>query len=120
MLKIVYAAETITVTRLAKPLEKVVAQRAVLAVRLGQALHIQKGVATLLLPAGLVGVAALGKKLPICLVDEEAVELTLGGTWLSGEAEGQDGVFLAVLPTTIESLIVTLWQTARLLASATL
>jgi hypothetical protein len=55
MLKVVYTAESITVVCLAGRLERLVAQRSVLAVRLGQSLHIQRGIATLLLPLDLAG-----------------------------------------------------------------
>jgi hypothetical protein len=115
MLKMMFTAEGITVTRLKKSVEKVVAQRTVLAVRLGESLHVQKGTATLLLPQSMV--RGLVGKVDLCAVDEADVEVTFAGTWLSAHHDADEGVFLAVLTPEVEALVVSLWHTARLLAS---
>jgi hypothetical protein len=114
MLKIVYTADHVTVTRLKKTIEKVIAQRAILALRLGQDFHCQKGTASLLLPAGLVG--GTDPQLPLCKVDDEYVEIALEGTWLASETE-ETGIFLAGLTPEVEARVLALWQTARLLTS---
>lgn len=116
MLKLVYSATGLTITRISKSLEKVVAQRAVLAVRLGQSLSIQKATCSVLFPKGLTG--RLGEHLTLCVADREHHEITLTGTWLTTEPESEEGILLVILPRTLEGQIVGLWQTARLLASA--
>jgi hypothetical protein len=118
MLKVVYAAESITVTCLAGRLERLVAQRSVLAVRLGQSLHIQKGIATLLLPLDLDGIEDLGTELNPYPVDTECLEVSLPGVWLAQELEVPEGVFLSVLQPATEVLLAMLWKKAQLLATS--
>ena len=118
MLKVVYTAESITVTSLAGRLERLVAQRSVLAVRLGESLHIQKGIATLLLPLDLAGIEELGAELNPYPVDAECLEVSLPGVWLAQDLEVPEGVFLAVLQPAAEVLLATLWQKAQLLATS--
>jgi hypothetical protein len=118
MLKVVYTAESITVTCLAVRLERLVAQRSVLAVRLGESLHIQRGIATLLLPLDLAGIEELGTELNPYPVDDECLEVSLAGVWLAQDLEVPEGVFLAVLQPATEVLLSTLWQKGQLLATS--
>ncbi len=119
MLKIVYTTEGITVTRLTASLEKVVAHRAVLAVRLGHALRIEKGTATLLFPRQLEAVAPLAQVLELSHVDSDYLEGSFSGVWISQDNE-EEGVFLVQLPAKVESRIAALWQATRLLTSVPL
>ncbi len=118
MLKIVYTADSITVTCLAGRLERIVAQRSVLSVRLGESFHIQQGIATLLLPLDLAGIEELGAELNPYPVDAEFLEVSLPGIWLTQDLEAQAGVFLSVLQPTTEVVLNTLWQKAQLLAAS--
>jgi hypothetical protein len=118
MLKIVYTADSITVTCLAGHLERLVAQRSVLAVRLGESFHIQQGIATLLLPLDLAGIEELGAELNPYPVDAECLEVSLPGVWLAQDLEVPEGVFLAVLQPATEVLLSMLWQKAQLWATS--
>jgi hypothetical protein len=118
MLKIVYSADSITVTCLAGRLERLVAQRSVLAVRLGESFHIQQGIATLLLPLDLAGIEELGTELNPYPVDAEFLEVSLPGIWLTQDLETQEGMFLAVLQPATEIGLHTLWQKAQMLATS--
>jgi len=119
MLKLAYTEQGTIVTRLTKPLEKIVAQRAILAARLGQSLYMEKAVATLLFAADLPGIQRLQPELDIAPVDNEGriLEARFHGLWIGSEPESEQGMLLCVLQPVNESLVVALWQASRACAS---
>jgi hypothetical protein len=105
-------------------LEIVVAQRVMLAIRSGQALHVEPGQASFLLPVNTNGLAQLNHpSISIDPVDHEFVEVTVPGTWLAERTDAEEGVFMMALtdgrdasPT--EALLYKLWQSTQPLLSA--
>ncbi|HEY9695984.1 MAG TPA: alr0857 family protein [Trichocoleus sp.] len=107
--------------------ELLIAQRVLLAMRLGRLpqrgncfapLHVQPGQASFLLPANIPELEVLEMALqreyssPVTLipVDEEFVEVGLSGSWIAESKEAHEGMFLAVTNDQIEQLIYKLWQ----------
>ncbi len=125
MLKLTYADSELQLERLADSLETLVAQRAVLAVRLGQNLRVETSSASFLLPRDIPGLAAL--EIEICReqaqhcpdglaagvdlypVDETSYEVCLRGVWLAADVDAHEGMFLAVVSDRIERLLHKLW-----------
>ena len=98
--------------------ELLIAQRVLLAMRLGRSLHVQPGCASFLLPADIPELEVLEMALqrecssPVTLipVDEEFVEVGLSGSWIAESKEAHEGMFLAVMSDQIERFIYKLWQ----------
>ncbi|MGG6298222.1 alr0857 family protein [Leptolyngbya sp. AN02str] len=106
--------------------ELLIAQRVLLAMRLGQMLHVEPGRASFLLPADLPELEELEAALQreynpnstILLVDDASVEVNLSGCWMAESKEAQEGMFLALMSDSlsetlrerIERFIYKLWQ----------
>lgn len=106
--------------------ELLIAQRVLLAMRLGQTLHVEPGHASFLLPANipeleLLEMALQGEcssTITLIPVDEEFVEVSLSGSWIAESKEAHEGMFLASISDyrggtasyRIEFLLYKLWQ----------
>ena len=99
-------------------METVVAQRTVLALRLGQSLYVETSRASFLLPADLPEIALLKASISaaqedaiaFCMVDDEYCEVSLQGVWLAADRQAEAGMFLAALDDRTEFFIYKLWQ----------
>ncbi|MBD1826977.1 hypothetical protein NDI47_02590 [Microcoleus vaginatus GB1-A2] len=117
MLKLTYTETGFNLERLAQSPEQLVALRVVLAMRVGQSISVEPSTAAFLLPANLPALPLLESEarrndndaIALCVADADFVEVTLRGTWISGESEGADGVFAAVLGDRAELLLLKLW-----------
>jgi hypothetical protein len=106
--------------------ELAIAQRVVLAMRLGQSLQVEPGHASFLLPADVpelkeleltLGLECRGR-VTVMPVDDEFVEVSLSGSWIAESKEAHEGMFLTVLSDSlsetlrerVELLIYKLWQ----------
>jgi len=97
------------------------AQRVVLALRLGQPLHLEPGRASFLLPADLPAPEQLERELQrelslvitLIPVDDELVEVSLSGTWVAESSEAHEGLFLTVMSARSEFLLYRLWQRSQ-------
>lgn len=125
MLKLTYTETGLHMERVAAPLEVMVAQRVVLALRFGQTLHIERGKAAFLLPATIAELAQLEQalrteptlNLTVSPVDDQFVELSVEGSWIAETTEAHEGTFITALSDRIEFYVFKLWQTTQVPAS---
>ncbi|MBD3887687.1 hypothetical protein IFO70_39915 [Phormidium tenue FACHB-886] len=118
MLKLNYTDVGLFMERTLTNPELLIAQRVLLAMRLGQTLYVEPGHASFLLPADLPELEKLEAALQreynpnamILLVDDASVEVNLSGCWVAESKEAQEGMFLAVMSDRIERFIYKLWQ----------
>ena len=129
MLKLTYTDAGLNLERLTGSLEALVSQRAVLAVRLGQNLHVETSSASFLLPRDVPGLAEL--EIEICReqsqfcpdgmsasvdlypVDEASYEVSLRGVWIAADVDAHEGMFVAVVNDRVEQLLYQLWAIAQ-------
>ncbi|MGF1482694.1 MAG: alr0857 family protein [Cyanophyceae cyanobacterium] len=117
MLKLNYTEVGLFMERVVTSPEMVITQRVLLAVRLGQALYVEPGCASFLLPGDIPELEQLemrlqreGSLLTVMAVDDELVEVNLHGSWLAESSDALEGTFLAVLSDRTEFLLYKLWQ----------
>ncbi|MGG6295041.1 alr0857 family protein [Leptolyngbya sp. AN02str] len=126
MLKLNYTDVGLYMERIMTNPELLIAQRVLLAMRLGQMLHVEPGRASFLLPADIPELEELEAALQreynpnstILLVDDASVEVNLSGCWMAESKEAQEGMFLALMSDSlsetlrerIERFIYKLWQ----------
>lgn len=126
MLKFTYTEAGMYLERVAMALEKLVAQRALLALRTGQKLYVEPGRAAFLLPADVAELKQLqavlqdelSQVMTITPVDLEFVEVSLEGHWLAETAEAQEGVFIATISDRTEVFVYKLWQATQFRVSS--
>jgi len=117
MLKLTYTETGLHMERVIAPLEVLIAQRVVLAMRLGQHLHIEPGRASFLLPATAPGLKQLEQILRVdqtqvvmvTPVDQEFVEATVYGSWIAETTQAEEGVFVTAVSDMAEFLLLRLW-----------
>lgn len=121
MLKLTYTADGLYMERVAAPLDVLVAQRVVLALRAGQSLHVEPGRASFLLPSDAAGLGQLERMLQVeptaqitvDPVDDEFVEVSVAGSWLAETVDAHEGSFITAFSDRTEFLIHTLWQVTQ-------
>ena len=125
MLKLTYIETGFYLERLAQSLEEWVATRAIFALRVGDPICLEPSTASFLLPADLPRLNLLiaeirrqgTDEIALCTCDAEYVEVSLQGTWLATEIENAEGVFVAALSHSTETLLFRLWQEAQVSAT---
>ncbi len=125
MLKLTYTERSFYLECLTLSLEEWVAQRVILALRVGQSLIIEPSTASFLLPVDLPGVERLktevqlneGEIIALSTCDVEYLEVTLRGSWLSDGSEEAVGVFVTALAHYTEFYVHKLWLEAQACAS---
>jgi hypothetical protein len=107
--------------------ELLIAQRVLLAMRLGQPLHVEPSHVSFLLPADLPELEGLEAALQrecnpsatVLPVDDDFVEVNLSGSWVAESKEAHEGMFLTVMSVypeggtashQMERFIYKLWQ----------
>jgi hypothetical protein len=135
MLKLNYTDVGLYMERTMTNPELLIAQRVLLAMRLGRLprrgncfapLHVEPGRASFLLPADIPQLQVLeralhqeyGTAVTLIAVDEEFVEVGISGSWIAEDKDAHEGVFLAVMSDSLsetlrertEFLIYKLWQ----------
>ncbi|NJO40624.1 MAG: hypothetical protein HC769_19915 [Cyanobacteria bacterium CRU_2_1] len=118
MLKLNYTEVGLYMERIMTSPELLIAQRVVLAMRLGQTLHIEPGRASFLLPADIPKLEGLEMALQrecssvvtLIPVDEEFVEVGLSGIWVAEDREAHEGMFLTLMSDRAEFFTYKLWQ----------
>ncbi len=121
MLKLTYTEGSFFLECLTLSLEEWVAQRVILALRVGQSLCMEPTTASFLLPVDLPGVEGLqtGIKchdreiIDLSICDGEYLEVTLRGSWLSNGSEDAVGVFVTMMSDRTEFFLHKLWQAAQ-------
>ncbi|MBC1219844.1 hypothetical protein GNF10_12785 [Nostoc sp. UCD121] len=125
MLKLTYTESSFDLERLTLSLEEWVAQRVILALRVGQSLCIEPSTASFLLPIDLPGVEVLKAEvkrddreiIALCASDTQYMEVTLQGSWLSDSSKDAVGVFFTTMSDRAEFFLHKLWQEAQACAS---
>ncbi len=118
MLKLNYTDVGLYMERTMTNPELLIAQRVLLAMRLGRSLHVEPSRASFLLPADIPELKVLemslhqeyGSAVTLVTVDEEFVEVGLSGSWIAEDKDAHEGMFLTVMSDRTESLIHKLWQ----------
>ena len=134
MLKLNYTDVGLYMERTMTNPELLIAQRVLLAVRLGKTLYIEPGRASFLLPADSPDLKVLemalkqdyGSVVTLIAVDEEFVEVGLSGSWIAEDKDAHEGMFLAVMSDSLsetlrertEFLIYKLWQMSEIYISS--
>lgn len=117
MLKLNYSEVGLYMERVVTSLELLIAQRIVLALRLGQTLYVESGCASFLLPADspdlkyLEALLRQDEQLAVMIlpVDDEFVEISLRGSWIAEGHEAHEGMFLVRMSDRTEAIIYQLW-----------
>lgn len=129
MLKLTYTEYGLHLEYVAAPLEVLVAQRVLLAMRTGQQLYVEPGTASFLLSINALSLPELrrsqGEQLDckhpqedrssvtVIPVDDEFVEVTVQGSWMAETPEAEDGIFVTALPPQTEFLVIKLWEASQ-------
>ncbi|MEM9266291.1 MAG: alr0857 family protein [Cyanobacteria bacterium P01_F01_bin.13] len=121
MLKLNYTDNDLFLEQLTASLDTVITQRVMLAVSIGETLHVEPGRAAFLLPITSPGITQLedmrqinfADAIEVMAVDDEFVEVSLKGTWIASSPQAESGTFIAVFPTESEGLIYRLWQATQ-------
>ncbi|MBW4519716.1 MAG: hypothetical protein KME16_08450 [Scytolyngbya sp. HA4215-MV1] len=121
MLKLTYTEVGLHLERVAVPLETLIAQRVVLALRAGQPMYIEPGKASFLLPADAAGLFQLemalrldqSQVITIIPVDDEFVEVSLHGSWIADSVEAHEGMFITAFSDRAEFFVYKLWQVTQ-------
>jgi len=121
MLKFTYTETGFHLERLAQSIDELVAWRAIVAMRVGVGVVIEPIAASFLLPADLAGLHDLeaearrdpSEAISLCVAEEEYLEVTLRGTWISTDSQSAEGLFVTVLRDRAEFYILKCWQEAQ-------
>ena len=121
MLKLTYTESSFYLECLTLSLEEWVAQRVILALRVGQSLCIEPSTASFLLPVDLPGVEVLEAEvkrddreiIALSACDAEYMEVTLRGSWLLDSSKDAVGVFFTTMSDRAEFFLHKLWQEAQ-------
>lgn len=124
MLKLTYTEFGLHLERVTVPLETLVSQRVVLALRMGQTLHVEPSRAAFLLSIEVPGFGELEKlirleriaSVSIVPVDDQFVEVSVQGHWIANTVEAHSGMFVTALGDRVEFFIYKLWQATQLQA----
>jgi hypothetical protein len=125
MLKLTYTESSFYLECLTLSLEEWVAQRVILALRVGQSLFIEPSTASFLLPVDLPGVEVLKAEvkrddreiIALSACDAEYMEVTLRGSWLLDSSKDAVGVFFTTMSDRAEFFLHKLWQESQACAS---
>jgi hypothetical protein len=126
MLKLTYTDAGLQMERVAEVLETLVTQRVILALRLGQTLHIEPSQASFLLPNNAPGLNQLqlsmrlekNRVIDVTAVDDRFVEVSVRGSWLADNIDAHEGMFITMFGDRTEFLIHRLWQNTQRQTSA--
>lgn len=126
MLKLNYTEAGLHMERVVAPLEVLIAQRVLLAVRFGQILHIEPGTASFLLRDKAPDLAHLEMALrraqhsgvTITPVDDGFVEVSVEGSWIAESADAHEGMFITAFCDRAEFFVYKLWQATQFQVSS--
>lgn len=119
MLKITYLEEEIYLEYLQEPVEIWKASRALVSLRAGASIYMESGIACLIFPANIPYLSRLPElesrgNVEITICDEEYIEVSLEGTWVSMSADSEEGVFVCDLNHRNEDFLYQLWQESQI------
>jgi hypothetical protein len=121
MLRVAYTESGLHLECLNQSVEEWIALRAVLSLRTGQRLILEHGRASILLPVSLSNLPTLKailqpndvETVTLSLCDEEFIEVSLPGTWITTHVDASEGTFIANLSPGVELALLQLWQDSQ-------
>ncbi|MGB3404457.1 MAG: alr0857 family protein [Microcoleaceae cyanobacterium] len=125
MLKLTYTETATYLEHLAQTPEDFVSLRVTLAMRMGQTILAEPSSAAFLLPRNLPVLSLLedaiqlaeAEMIALCIADEDTMEVSLGGTWVTFDPDQENGIFVTRLSDRTEYLLTKLWNQAYSSAS---
>ncbi|MGB3535334.1 MAG: alr0857 family protein [Microcoleaceae cyanobacterium] len=120
MLKLTYTETATYLEHLAQTPEQLVSLRVMFAMRIGQTIVVEPSSAAFLLPQNLPALSLLedaiqcsrSEMIALCVADEDTIEVSLAGTWITLDPEEENGIFVTRLSDRTEYLLVKLWNEA--------
>jgi hypothetical protein len=120
MLKLTYTENGFYLELLHQSMEKWLKNRLLVSVRSANSFFVEPSSASFLLPANLEGLKNLekvqyenGEMMAIALADEDYIEVSLYGNWITGEPKSEEGIFVTTLTQRAEFFLCQLWQEAQ-------
>jgi hypothetical protein len=125
MLKLTYTETATYLEHLAQTPEQLVSLRVTLAMGMGETILVEPSSASFLLPRNLPVLSLLedaiqlaeAEMIALCIADEDTMEVSLGGTWVTFDPDQENGIFVTRLSDRTEYLLTKLWNEAYLGAS---
>jgi hypothetical protein len=120
MLKLTYIENGFYLERLAQPLEEWVTARMILALRAGTSLCVEPTTASFLLPGDMPQLRHLERHgegedaIGLSICDAEYVEVSLKGTWMTSDSDGETGVFVTSMNYNAEFFLIKLWEASQI------
>ena len=122
MLKLIYTSDGLILEAVSASLESTVSQRLKISLAASQPFYVENSTATLLLKLNSQRFLALQKaldcestkKVEASVLDQEFVEVTMAGVWLTEDPESESGVFLATLNPESEKILYEYWELSEL------
>ncbi|WAL61030.1 alr0857 family protein [Thermocoleostomius sinensis] len=121
MLKVAYTESGLHIERLNQSVEEWISLRVVLALRTNRRLMVEHGRASILLPMSLPSLPSLEtylkpeevETIAISICDDEFVEISLQGIWISSCMSEAEGMFVVALSPRTELVLLQLWQASQ-------
>ncbi len=121
MLKLIYTEIDVHLEQFAANLEKWVQDRVIFSLRTGDQITVEKSSAAFLLPVDspeldiLIDLVNQEKSdvVEIGVGDQEFMEVSLLGYWLTDDPDSSEGVFVSELSSELESYLFQFWNEAR-------
>lgn len=118
MLKITYLEDQIYLEYLEESIETWKANRILVSLRAGMSIYVESSTACLVVPIDTPYLAALAQLeakelIEITPCDDEHLEVTLSGTWVTSNENSEEGIFVCDLSHSIEYAIYQMWQESQ-------
>lgn len=119
MLKLTYTEHSFYLEHLAQSLEEWVTARVILALRAGSRLCVEPSTASFLLPADMPQLRHLERQqegedaIALCVCDADYIEVSLQGTWMTSDSEGEAGIFVTSMSYAVEFFVLKLWEESQ-------
>jgi hypothetical protein len=119
MLKLTYTENGFSLERLSQSLEEWVTTRVILALRAASSLCAEPSTASFLLPSDLPHLNHLERMregedaIAISVCDAEYIEVSLQGTWMTSDSDGETGIFVTSMSYAVEFFLLKLWEESQ-------
>ena len=123
MLKIIYIENGFYLKYLSESVATWMARRALVCLRAAMSIYTEPSTACIIIPNDLTMVSELeklqadGEIIELTFCDEEYVEVSLLGTWVSSNKDSEEGIFVCDLSDCAEASLYKLWQKSQTGAS---
>jgi hypothetical protein len=124
MLKITYIENGFYLEYLSESMATWMTRRALVCLRAGVSIYTESTTACVIIPndltilSELVKLQADGEIIELTPCDEEYIEVSLPGTWVSSDRDREEGIFVCDLGDRAEASLYRLWQKSQAETSA--